>query len=145
MKMKKPDWKCVFTYVQSFYRRFRNGREKQSPTKTLVLERPPSPVRIINKDNSGFVRGPNKKEYVLKSDPVVKPFESYKNYVIKPLPQTVFNQTNRPKINSNTNRSISQVEQPSSNFNRHYRFPFSRINSLPITTNINISNSFLYL
>ncbi|CAH1801843.1 unnamed protein product [Owenia fusiformis] len=25
--MKKPDWKCVFTYVQSFYRRFRNHEE----------------------------------------------------------------------------------------------------------------------
>eukprot|EP00095_Tigriopus_kingsejongensis_P006184 maker-scaffold191_size271209-snap-gene-1.34 protein:Tk06184 transcript:maker-scaffold191_size271209-snap-gene-1.34-mRNA-1 annotation:"PREDICTED: smoothelin" len=39
VKMKKPDWKCVFTYVQSFYRRFRNGRDKVSPTKTLHLER----------------------------------------------------------------------------------------------------------
>merc|ERR1719507_837278 len=26
VKFKKPDWKCVFTYVQSFYRRFRDGR-----------------------------------------------------------------------------------------------------------------------
>ena len=33
VKFKKPDWKCVFTYVQSFYRRFRDGR---SP--------PPKPV-----------------------------------------------------------------------------------------------------
>merc|ERR1719384_2876519 len=24
VKYTKPDWKCVFTYVQSFYRRFRN-------------------------------------------------------------------------------------------------------------------------
>ena len=23
VKMKNPDWKCVFTYVQSLYRRFR--------------------------------------------------------------------------------------------------------------------------
>uniref|UniRef100_A0A1B0DIA7 Uncharacterized protein n=2 Tax=Phlebotomus papatasi TaxID=29031 RepID=A0A1B0DIA7_PHLPP len=23
--MRKPDWKCVFTYVQSIYRRFRNA------------------------------------------------------------------------------------------------------------------------
>ena len=38
--MKKPDWKCVFTYVQSFYRRFRFGRDKPSPTKTLFIERP---------------------------------------------------------------------------------------------------------
>jgi len=22
VRMKNPDWKCVFTYVQSFYRRF---------------------------------------------------------------------------------------------------------------------------
>merc|ERR1719299_87675 len=33
VKYTKPDWKCVFTYVQSFYRRFRDGR---SP--------PPKPV-----------------------------------------------------------------------------------------------------
>ena len=26
VRFQKPDWKCVFTYVQSFYRRFRNGR-----------------------------------------------------------------------------------------------------------------------
>jgi len=26
VRFKKPDWKCVFTYVQSFYRRFRDGR-----------------------------------------------------------------------------------------------------------------------
>jgi len=26
VKFKKPDWQCVFTYVQSFYRRFRDGR-----------------------------------------------------------------------------------------------------------------------
>lgn len=38
--MKKPDWKCVFTYVQSYYRRFRFGREKASPTRTLFIERP---------------------------------------------------------------------------------------------------------
>ena len=24
VRFQKPDWKCVFTYVQSFYRRFRN-------------------------------------------------------------------------------------------------------------------------
>ena len=42
VRMKKPDWKCVFTYVQSFYRRFRLGRDKPSPTKTLFLERPPA-------------------------------------------------------------------------------------------------------
>jgi len=31
VRFKKPDWKCVFTYVQSFYRRFRDGR---SPPKS---------------------------------------------------------------------------------------------------------------
>ncbi|TRY71051.1 hypothetical protein TCAL_12313 [Tigriopus californicus] len=41
VKMTKPDWKCVFTYVQSFYRRFRNGREKISPKRTLALQRSP--------------------------------------------------------------------------------------------------------
>jgi len=33
----KPDWKCVFTYVQTFFRRFRNGREPPVPTKKLTL------------------------------------------------------------------------------------------------------------
>ena len=37
----KPDWKCVFTYVQSFYRRFRNGRDPPVPTKKLTLTPPP--------------------------------------------------------------------------------------------------------
>ena len=45
VRMKKPDWKCVFTYVQSFYRRFRLGRDKPSPTKTLFLERPPAAAK----------------------------------------------------------------------------------------------------
>jgi hypothetical protein len=40
--MKKPDWKCVFTYVQSFYRRFRNGRNPPTPTRSLTLT-PPAP------------------------------------------------------------------------------------------------------
>ena len=35
--MKTPDWKCVFTYVQSYYRRFRDGREKPRNTRTLIL------------------------------------------------------------------------------------------------------------
>ena len=33
----KPDWKCVFTYVQTFFRRFRNGRDPPVPTKKLTL------------------------------------------------------------------------------------------------------------
>ena len=37
----KPDWKCVFTYVQSFFRRFRNGRDPPVPTKKLTLTPPP--------------------------------------------------------------------------------------------------------
>jgi hypothetical protein len=35
--MMKPDWKCVFTYVQSFYRRFRNGRDPPPPVRTLTF------------------------------------------------------------------------------------------------------------
>jgi len=38
----KPDWKCVFTYVQTFFRRFRNGRDPPAPTKKLTLT-PPAP------------------------------------------------------------------------------------------------------
>merc|ERR1719483_1748785 len=33
VKFKKPDWQCVFTYVQSFYRRFRDGR---SPLRKIL-------------------------------------------------------------------------------------------------------------
>jgi len=48
VKYQKPDWKCVFTYVQSFYRRFRDtkaptpnilhNQEKQSKDKVNVTE-----------------------------------------------------------------------------------------------------------
>merc|ERR1719225_1791118 len=44
VRMKKPDWKCVFTYVQSFYRRFRNGRDPPVPTKKLTLTPPPKAI-----------------------------------------------------------------------------------------------------
>ena len=38
VRMKKPDWKCVFTYVQSFYRRFRNGRDlPHQRSKTIAV------------------------------------------------------------------------------------------------------------
>lgn len=30
--MRKPDWKCVFTYVQTFYRRFHNVPEAVKPS-----------------------------------------------------------------------------------------------------------------
>lgn len=33
VRMKNPDWKCVFTYVQSFYRRFRNWDEESEKKK----------------------------------------------------------------------------------------------------------------
>lgn len=32
VRMKTPDWKCVFTYVQSFYRRFAMQKPKAEPT-----------------------------------------------------------------------------------------------------------------
>jgi len=41
VRLKKPDWKCVFTYVQSFYRRFRDGR---SPPKTGLTIPGPVPL-----------------------------------------------------------------------------------------------------
>ena len=28
VRMKSPDWKCVFTYVQSFYRHFEMQKQK---------------------------------------------------------------------------------------------------------------------
>lgn len=33
VKYQKPDWKCVFTYVQSFYRRFRDAK---APTPNII-------------------------------------------------------------------------------------------------------------
>ena len=33
VRMKNPDWKCVFTYVQSFYRRFEMQPKQQSAEK----------------------------------------------------------------------------------------------------------------
>jgi len=46
----KPDWKCVFTYVQTFFRRFRNGRDPPVPTKKLTLTPPhiSTPAPSIN-------------------------------------------------------------------------------------------------
>jgi len=46
----KPDWKCVFTYVQTFFRRFRNGRDPPVPTKKLTLTPPhiSAPTPTIN-------------------------------------------------------------------------------------------------
>lgn len=36
VKMMNPDWKCVFTYVQSFYRRFRNWEKDDEGNKEKV-------------------------------------------------------------------------------------------------------------
>lgn len=47
LMFEKPDWKCVFTYVQTFFRRFRNGRDPPAPTKKLTLT-PPVPAPNIN-------------------------------------------------------------------------------------------------
>jgi len=33
LKFEKPDWKCIFTYVQSFYRRFRNVKSSNDEEK----------------------------------------------------------------------------------------------------------------
>merc|ERR1719273_2469798 len=39
VRFQKPDWKCVFTYVQSFYRRFRNVPLQQKLDSKEVDER----------------------------------------------------------------------------------------------------------
>jgi len=49
VKFKKPDWKCVFTYVQSFYRRFRDGRSpppKPAATASSTGQAPLSEVAL---------------------------------------------------------------------------------------------------
>ena len=37
VRMKSPDWKCVFTYVQMFYRRFALP-PKQNSSATMAME-----------------------------------------------------------------------------------------------------------
>ena len=95
--MKKPDWKCVFTYVQSFYRRFRNGRDRTSPVKTLVLERPANPANQDPAEVSALEistpwRNPAARasEFVLKTGPVVEPFQKFAGFKIPALPKTEF-------------------------------------------------------
>lgn len=84
VKMKKPDWKCVFTYVQSFYRRFRNGRDPPTPTRVQL-----DPESVRAELNPGVIRI-QKHEYLFESSPVVEPFQKFKNFEIKPLPKTTF-------------------------------------------------------
>ena len=142
VKMKKPDWKCVFTYVQSFYRRFRNGRDGQSPTKVLFSQQQ---QQQSVRSQLGGVGGQRSKqhEYVLRGDNVVQPFDTFKNFAIKPLPKTSFGQPQpqpqqqplfRPQRQFNRALSLGSpnpMATPTSCFNNHYKFPFSRINSEP--------------
>jgi len=41
VKYQEPDWKCVFTYVQSFYRRFQSNRTIQKLKNSAHLQPPP--------------------------------------------------------------------------------------------------------
>lgn len=43
VRMKNPDWKCVFTYVQSFYRRFRM-EENKNPDSPVTPTTPHTPI-----------------------------------------------------------------------------------------------------
>ena len=40
VRMKNPDWKCVFTYVQSFYRRFRSSPSTPTTPVTPISPEP---------------------------------------------------------------------------------------------------------
>ena len=140
--MKKPDWKCVFTYVQSFYRRFRNGRDGQSPTK--ILQQLKRQEEEQQQQQQTVRRGP-KHQYILRSEHVVEPFENYKNYSIKPLPKTTFSgaadngpRNIAPNTSFNRTNSTPVASSPNSNYNKHYKFPFSRINSVPECRSSNI-------
>lgn len=44
VRFQKPDWKCVFTYVQSYYRRFRDGR---SPPPRPIVNGPKAPLSEV--------------------------------------------------------------------------------------------------
>ena len=64
----KPDWKCVFTYVQSFYRRFRNGRDPPVPTKKLTLTPPLNPIATPPSKSIEVSNGTQKSESSENSD-----------------------------------------------------------------------------
>ena len=38
VRMKNPDWKCVFTYVQQYYGRFRNWEQEQAEKAAKAAE-----------------------------------------------------------------------------------------------------------
>lgn len=54
VKYTKPDWKCVFTYVQSFYRRFRHLTPEAATnsvnTETVVDDSPCDPMKELEKE-----------------------------------------------------------------------------------------------
>jgi len=66
--MIKPDWKCVFTYVQSFYRRFRNGRDPPPPVRTLTFTRDDDQVRSKEKPLSTDVQKSLLPIYIIDDD-----------------------------------------------------------------------------
>jgi len=89
VKMKKPDWKCVFTYVQSFYRRFRGGRERPQPAPRQAPITTDENVRRT--DECDMLRPPQAEvAFKLRPEETLKPYEIFENLTIQPLPKTNF-------------------------------------------------------
>ena len=45
VRMRNPDWKCVFTYVQQFYRKYRDGLDTPTtPTSPVTPVTPTTPT-----------------------------------------------------------------------------------------------------
>merc|ERR1712228_263491 len=71
VRFQKPDWKCVFTYVQSFYRRFRHltpeATTKSVNAETVVDDSPCDPMKELEKEEDEEERLAPKKSIQSKS------------------------------------------------------------------------------
>ena len=52
VRMQTPDWKCVFTYVQQFYRKFRS-HDANKHMESKQEPRPPPKVLRLNSSEMG--------------------------------------------------------------------------------------------
>lgn len=58
VQMPNPDWRCVFTYLQSFYRRFAVAQRQQRPQQPTPDGQPPSPSGSAASAETNGVRSP---------------------------------------------------------------------------------------
>jgi len=116
VRFKKPDWKCVFTYVQSFYRRFRDGRSPPKATGSLTYKMSEVALAVMEqaKDSS--------KEKKVEKPAVVAPPKSPQ----KPRPSPLNIRKDVPSANSSPSTASpfgDKVSSSSPNFNKVNRSP----------------------